>query len=419
MKKLLIKGGNVLEGELKISGAKNAALPILAACLLTKNPVRLTNVPHLADVTTMLNLLTGMGAQITLDDQGGLTIDCSTVNHFVAPYELVKTMRASILVLGPLLSCHREARVSLPGGCAIGARPVDLHIDGLLAMGAEIDIDQGYIHASAKNGLKGAQLAPRIITVTGTENLMMAAVLAEGETIIRNAACEPEVTDLALFLQTLGAKISGIGTDTLRIQGVKALQGGEYAIVSDRIEAGTYLIAALITGGTISLLNVEPSIMESVLLKLQEAGAHIQCEQNKIHLSSPKKKLKAVDIFTAPYPDFPTDMQAQFMALNSVAEGRGIVIETIFENRFMHALELKRLGANIEISGNRAVCHGVPHLSGAIVMATDLRASASLVIAGLVAHGETIIDRIYHVDRGYERIEEKLSKLGAFIQRID
>jgi UDP-N-acetylglucosamine 1-carboxyvinyltransferase len=317
-----------------------------------------------------------------------------------------------------LLACHRVATVSLPGGCAIGARPVDLHIDGLLAMGADIQIDQGYIHASANNGLKGAQLDLKMVTVTGTENLMMAAVLAEGETVISNAACEPEVTDLALFLQTLGAKISGIGTATLRIQGVPALQGGSYEIVPDRIEAGTYLAAALITRGSISLLNVQSNILHSVLLKLQEAGARIQCDHNKIHLSSPKGTLKAVDIDTAPYPDFPTDMQAQFMALNAVAEGRGMITETIFENRFMHALELKRLGANIEISGNQAICHGVSRLCGATVMATDLRASASLVIAGLVAEGETIIDRIYHIDRGYERIEEKLSKLGALIQRI-
>lgn len=418
MKKLLIKGGQVLEGELKISGAKNAALPILAACLLTKHPVRLTNIPQLADVTTMLNLLTGMGAQITLDDQGGLTIDCSSVHCFVAPYDLVKTMRASILVLGPLLACHHEASVSLPGGCAIGARPVDLHIDGLRAMGAEIHIDQGYIHASVKNKLQGAVLEPALVTVTGTENLMMAAVLAEGETIIKNAACEPEVTDLALFLQTLGAKISGIGTDILHIQGVKALHGGSYEVVPDRIEAGTYLTAALMTRGAISLLNVKPDILQAVLLKLQAAGAHIQCEQNKIHLSSPKGRLKAVDIFTAPYPEFPTDMQAQLMALNAIAEGRGIITETIFENRFMHALELKRLGADIEISGSHATCHGVPQLYGATVMATDLRASAGLVLAGLVAEGETIIDRIYHIDRGYERIEEKLTKLGAAIQRI-
>ena len=418
MKKLLIKGGRVLEGEVKISGAKNAALPILAACLLTKHPVRLTNVPQLADVTTMLNLLTGMGAQITLDDQGGLTVDCSSVHCFVAPYELVKTMRASILVLGPLLACHHEANVSLPGGCAIGARPVDLHIDGLRAMGAEIEIDQGYIHASVKNKLQGAVLEPALVTVTGTENLMMAAVLAEGETIIKNAACEPEVTDLALFLQTLGAKISGIGTDVLCIQGVKALHGGSYEVVSDRIEAGTYLTAALMTRGTISLLNVRPDILQAVLFKLQAAGAHIQCEQNKIHLSSPKGRLKAVDIFTAPYPEFPTDMQAQLMALNTIAEGRGIITETIFENRFMHALELKRLGADIEIAGSHATCHGVPQLYGATVMATDLRASAGLVLAGLVAEGETVIDRIYHIDRGYERIEEKLSKLGASIQRI-
>jgi UDP-N-acetylglucosamine 1-carboxyvinyltransferase len=418
MQKLLIQGGIKLEGELKVSGAKNSALPILAACLLTKHPVRLMNVPQLADITTMLNLLNGMGAQITLDDKGGLTVDCSGINQCIAPYDLVKTMRASILVLGPLVARYGEAYVSLPGGCAIGARPVNLHIDGLIAMGADIHIDSGYIHASAKNGLTAAVLHPHMITVTGTENLMMAAVLAKGRTVIKNAACEPEVADLAFFLNTLGAKISGIGSDTLIIDGVEELHGGEYKVVADRIEAGTYLVAALVTGGSVSLLDVQPGLLEAVLLKLREAGAQVECENNKIHLTSPKKKLRAVDILTAPYPGFPTDMQAQFMVLNSIAEGRSLMTETIFENRFMHALELQRLGANIEIVGNCATCHGVDYLRGAVVMATDLRASASLVIAGLIAEGATTIDRIYHVDRGYERIEEKLSKLGAAIQRI-
>ena len=418
MQKLSIQGGNKLCGEIKISGAKNAALPILAACLLTSKPVRLTNVPQLADVTTMLNLLNGMGAKITLDDQAGLTIDCADIHDFLAPYELVKTMRASILVLGPLLSRFKEAVVSLPGGCAIGARPVNLHIDGLLAMGANVNIENGYIHAKAPLGLHGSHLHPEIVTVTGTENLMMAAVLAKGQTIIDNAACEPEVIDLALFLNKLGAKISGIGTDTLVIEGVDHLHGGEHHIISDRIEAGTYLVAALATGGEVSLMDVQPCWLTAILEKLEESGARIYCESDKIHLKSPNTRLKAVNISTAPYPGFPTDMQAQFMALNVIAEGRGLIVETIFENRFMHALELKRLGANIEIKGNKVISYGCTELQGASVMATDLRASAGLVIAGLSAKGETIIERIYHIDRGYERIEEKLAKLGASIQRI-
>lgn len=418
MQKLLIQGGRPLHGELKVSGAKNAALPILAACLLTSHPVRLTNVPQLADVTTMLNLLSGMGAQITLDHEGGITVDCSQVKNFVAPYDLVKTMRASILVLGPLLAKYRQATVSLPGGCAIGARPVNLHIDGLQAMGASIEIENGYIHATVAHALRGAHLVTDLVTVTGTENLMMAAVLAEGETVIRNAACEPEVQDLALFLNKLGAKISGIGTDTIVVQGVKELHGGEYNVIADRIEAGTYLVAAAVTGGELTLQDIPPAILESVIIKLQEAGAQINCGENFIHLKSPAGRLNAIDIRTAPYPAFPTDMQAQFMVLNTVAQGTGIITETIFENRFMHALELQRLGANIHIEGNTAFCHGVDALHGASVMATDLRASASLVIAGLVATGETTIDRIYHVDRGYERIEEKLTKLGASIQRV-
>lgn len=417
MDKLRIRGAQPLIGEVRISGAKNAALPILAACLLTNHPVKLMNVPALADIRTMVKLMMGMGADIQVEDHQ-VTVNAGPVNQFMAPYDLVKTMRASILVLGPLLAKYHEAVVSLPGGCAIGARPVNLHIEGLQAMGAEIIVDGGYLHARAPKGLRGAQFLFDIVSVTGTENLMMAAVLAKGQTILRNAAYEPEVQDLAHFLNKLGAKISGIGTDTLVIDGVDALDGGDYSVVPDRIEAGTYLVAAAVTHGEVTLTHIQPNIVENILLKLQETGVEIQTTTDSIYLNAKNKILKAVNIRTAPYPGFPTDMQAQFMALNIVAEGTGVITETIFENRFMHVLELQRLGANIQIEGHTAICTGVPELHGAEVMATDLRASASLVIAALAAHGETIIDRVYHIDRGYEHIEEKLRAIGASIERI-
>lgn len=418
MQKLCIEGGLPLSGEITASGAKNAALPILAACLLVGDRVSLTNIPHLADITTMLSLLSSMGMEVTLDDKNTIHLDASRVDRFVAPYDLVKTMRASIVVLGPLLTRFHEAFVSLPGGCAIGTRPVNLHIDGLIAMGAEIHIENGYIHAKAPNGLQGAVLSPQLVTVTGTENLMMAAVLANGTTIINNAACEPEVQDLANFLNSLGARISGIGTPRLTIEGVKQLHGGQHHVIADRIEVGTYLVAAAATQGHIRINQVEALSMEAVLLKLTEAGAQLDVQSDYIEIDMRHKKPHAVSLRTAPHPAFPTDMQAQFMAMNCIAQGSSTIIETIFENRFMHALELQRMGAQITLDGHTAQCEGVDYLSGVQVMATDLRASASLVIAGLVARGQTIIDRIYHIDRGYERIEEKLSKLGANIQRI-
>ncbi len=419
MQKLAITGGPVLSGEITASGAKNAALPILAACLLVAEPVTLTNVPHLADISTMLSLLTSMGMRVTLDDKNALHLDASDIHHYLAPYDLVKTMRASIVVLGPLLTRFHEAFVSLPGGCAIGARPVNIHIDGLIAMGASIHIENGYIHAKAPNGLKGAVLSPELVSVTGTENLMMAAVLASGTTVINNAACEPEVQDLAHFLNALGAKISGIGTSRLVIDGVKALHGGSHHVIGDRIEAGTYLVAAAATGGHIRINAINPGTMEAVILKLQESGAKLELGTDFIELNMAKKRPKAVNLRTAPHPAFPTDMQAQFMALNCIATGNSTMIETIFENRFMHALELQRMGASIRLDGHTAHCEGIEQLTGVHVMATDLRASASLVIAGLIATGQTIIERIYHIDRGYERIEEKLSKLGATIARIN
>jgi UDP-N-acetylglucosamine 1-carboxyvinyltransferase len=414
--KLLIVGGTPLFGEVAMSGAKNAALPILCASLLTSDPLHLTNVPHLNDISTMLRLLGDMGVGVTLDGIDGMVLDGGGLNNAVASYEMVKTMRASILVLGPLVARCGEARVSLPGGCAIGARPVDQHIKGLQAMGAEITVEQGYVHAKATR-LKGARICTDMVTVTGTENLMMAACLAEGETIIENAAREPEVVDLANCLVSMGARISGAGTDVIRIQGVEKLHGATHAIMPDRIETGTYLCAAAATGGDIRLLKTSGAYLDTVVDKLMDAGCEITVERDAIRLIAPKR-LKAVSLRTAPYPAFPTDMQAQFMAINCIADGVATIRETIFENRFMHVNELMRLGANIQIEGNNAIVRGVDRLEGASVMATDLRASASLVIAGLVAQGETVIDRIYHLDRGYERIEEKLEKLGAQVKRV-
>jgi len=414
--KLLIEGGKVLSGEVAMSGAKNAALPILCASLLTSDPVHFTNVPHLNDISTMLRLLGDMGVGVTMDGIDGIVLNGGGLNNPVASYEMVKTMRASILVLGPLVARCGEARVSLPGGCAIGARPVDQHIKGLQAMGAEVKVEQGYVHAKATR-LKGARICTDMVTVTGTENLMMAACLAEGETIIENAAREPEVVDLANCLVSMGARISGAGTDVIRIQGVEKLHGATHAIMPDRIETGTYLCAAAVTGGDIRLLKTSAAYLDTVVDKLMDAGCEITVERDAIRLVAPQR-LKAVSLRTAPYPAFPTDMQAQFMAINCIADGVATIRETIFENRFMHVNELMRLGANIQIEGNNAIVRGVDKLEGATVMATDLRASASLVIAGLVAQGETVIDRIYHLDRGYERIEEKLAKLGAAVRRV-
>ncbi|PKO38817.1 MAG: UDP-N-acetylglucosamine 1-carboxyvinyltransferase [Betaproteobacteria bacterium HGW-Betaproteobacteria-4] len=416
MDKLLIEGGRVLSGEVAMSGAKNAALPILCASLLTADPLHLTNVPHLNDISTMLRLLGDMGVGVTMDGVDGMELDGGGLNNAVASYEMVKTMRASILVLGPLVARCGEARVSLPGGCAIGARPVDQHIKGLQAMGAEVKVEQGYVHAKASR-LKGARICTDMVTVTGTENLMMAACLADGETIIENAAREPEVVDLANCLVSMGARISGAGTDVIRIQGVEKLHGATHAIMPDRIETGTYLCAAAATGGDIRLLKTSAAYLDTVVDKLMDAGCEITVERDAIRLVAPQR-LKAVSLRTAPYPAFPTDMQAQFMAINCIADGVATIRETIFENRFMHVNELMRLGANIQIEGNNAIVRGVERLEGATVMATDLRASASLVIAGLVAQGETVIDRIYHLDRGYERIEEKLAKLGASVRRV-
>ena len=417
MDKLLIEGGKALSGEVAMSGAKNAALPILCASLLTAEPVHFTNVPHLNDISTMLRLLGDMGVGVTMDGVDGLVLNGGGLNNPVASYEMVKTMRASILVLGPLVARGGEARVSLPGGCAIGARPVDQHIKGLQAMGAEVKVEQGYVHARATR-LKGARICTDMVTVTGTENLMMAACLAEGETIIENAARDPEVVDLANCLVSMGARISGAGTDVIRIQGVDKLHGATHAIMPDRIETGTYLCAAAATGGDIRLLKTSAAYLDTVVDKLMDAGCEITVERDAIRLVAPKR-LKAVSLRTAPYPAFPTDMQAQFMAINCIADGVATIRETIFENRFMHVNELMRLGANIQIEGNNAIVRGVERLEGATVMATDLRASASLVIAGLVAEGETLIDRIYHLDRGYERIEEKLAKLGATVKRVN
>jgi UDP-N-acetylglucosamine 1-carboxyvinyltransferase len=418
MDKLVIQGGVALNGEVRISGAKNAALPLLTAALLTREPLTLTNVPALNDIGTMIRLLAQMGVKVTQDGDT-ITLDASGLNNPVAPYEMVKTMRASVLVLGPLTARCGEARVSLPGGCAIGARPVDQHIKGLQAMGAEVAVEHGYVHAKSGR-LKGARIFTDMVTVTGTENLMMAACLAEGETVIENAAREPEIVDLAQCLIAMGAQISGAGTDIIRIRGVEKLHGTTHRIMPDRIETGTYLCAAAATGGEIRLVGASAGYLDIVVDKLMDAGCDIRSEKSSSHesivLRAPKK-LKAVSIRTAPYPAFPTDMQAQFMAVNAIAEGAAVFRETIFENRYMHAVELQRLGADIRIDGNMAVVTGVEKLQGATVMATDLRASASLVIAGLVAEGETTIERIYHLDRGYEQIEQKLSQLGARIRR--
>ena len=416
MDKLIIHGGKPLNGEIFVSGAKNAALPILSATLLTDQAVIISNVPHLHDITTTIELLGRMGAQVTVDERMRIEIDNSQIDNFFAPYELVKTMRASILVLGPLLARYGKAEVSLPGGCAIGSRPVNLHLQGLTAMGADINVEEGYIRATAKR-LQGAHITLDIVTVTGTENLMMAATLAEGVTILENAAREPEVTDLANCLNKMGAKITGAGTDRIEIEGVEALHGTEYQILPDRIEAGTYLVAAAMTGGKIRLKNTQPALLESVLAKLTEAGAEIEIDDQLISLDMKGKKPKAVDIHTSPFPGFPTDMQAQFTAMNCIADGSGTITETVFENRFMHVHELQRMGANLKLEGNTTITKGVDTLTCAPVMATDLRASASLVLAGLVAEGETVVDRIYHIDRGYETIEEKLSQLGADIKR--
>ncbi|HEU4707690.1 MAG TPA: UDP-N-acetylglucosamine 1-carboxyvinyltransferase [Methylophilaceae bacterium] len=416
MDKFVIQGGVPLSGEVHISGAKNAALPILCAALLTDEPLRLTSVPYLRDVSTTLSLLGHMGVQVKNGSANAVTLDASDVHTKEAPYEMVKTMRASILVLGPLLARFGFARVSLPGGCAIGSRPVDLHIKGLQAMGAEIHIEHGYIEARAER-LKGARIFMDLVTVTGTENLMMAAALADGVTILENAAREPEVVDMAECLIKMGARIEGAGTDVIRVTGVERLHGADHAIVCDRIEAGTYLVAAAMTGGRVRLSNARANLLDAVIEKLRDAGARVESDANSISIES-EGKLKSVNVRTAPHPAFPTDMQAQFMALNTIADGAASVTETIFENRFMHVQEMRRLGANIEVEGNTALVRGVPYLDGATVMATDLRASASLVLAGLVARGETTIERIYHIDRGYERIEEKLTQLGARIRRI-
>jgi UDP-N-acetylglucosamine 1-carboxyvinyltransferase len=416
MDKLIIQGGARLSGEIRVSGAKNAALPLMCAALLTEDELTLSNVPHLRDVSTMVRLLSQMGVEVSLDDKLGLSLRAARLSNPTAPYDLVKTMRASILVLGPLLARCGEARVSLPGGCAIGTRPVDLHIKGLEALGAEIAVEQGYISAKAKR-LKAARIVMDLVTVTGTENLMMAACLAEGTTVIENAAREPEVVDLARCLSAMGARIKGAGSPVVTVEGVARLHGASHRIMADRIETGTFLAAAAATGGSVTLQGADPGTLQAVVDKLRESGAEVRAENGAISLAM-RARPRGVDVRTAPYPAFPTDMQAQLMALDAIAEGTAVITETIFENRFMHALEMQRLGADIEISGNTAVVRGVSRLQGANVMATDLRASASLVIAGLVAEGETRIDRIYHLDRGYECIEEKLAQLGARIRRV-
>ena len=418
MDKLIITGGRRLDGEIRISGAKNAALPILAATLLADEPVTVGNLPHLQDVTTLIELLGRMGVHVVIDDRMNVEVNATTIKELTAPYELVKTMRASILVLGPMVAHFGKASVSLPGGCAIGSRPVDIHLRGLEAMGADIEVANGYVHASVEGRLKGARIVMDTVTVTGTENLMMAAALAEGTTYLENAAREPEVVDLADFINTMGGKVLGAGTDTITIEGVERLHGGHHEVIADRIETGTYLIAAAITGGRIKTKDTVPGILDAVLQKLEEAGAKITTGDDWIELDMEGRRPKAISLRTAPYPAMPTDMQAQFMALNLIAEGTGTIVETVFENRFMHVQEMNRMGADIEVQGNTAICRGVDQLTGAPVMATDLRASASLVIAALAAEGEATVDRIYHIDRGYECIEEKLQSLGAVIRRV-
>ncbi|WP_192979991.1 UDP-N-acetylglucosamine 1-carboxyvinyltransferase [Pseudomonas sp. EggHat1] len=419
MDKLIITGGARLDGEIRISGAKNSALPILAATLLGDEPVTICNLPHLHDITTMIELFGRMGIEPVIDEKLSVEVDARAIKTLIAPYELVKTMRASILVLGPMVARFGEAEVALPGGCAIGSRPVDLHIRGLEAMGAHIDVEGGYIKAKApEGGLRGAHFFFDVVSVTGTENIMMAATLAKGRSVLENAAREPEVVDLANCLIAMGAKIQGAGTDTIIIDGVERLHGARFNVMPDRIETGTYLVAAAVTGGRVKVKDADPSTLEAVLAKLQEAGAEITTGPDWIELDMKGKRPKAVNLRTAPYPAFPTDMQAQFIALNAVAEGTGTIIETVFENRFMHVYEMLRMGANILVEGNTAVVTGVDRLKGAPVMATDLRASASLVLAALVADGDTLIDRIYHIDRGYECIEEKLQLLGAKIRRV-
>jgi UDP-N-acetylglucosamine 1-carboxyvinyltransferase len=417
MDKLILNGGNPLRGEIRISGAKNAALPILVASLLTEDTLTIGNVPHLQDITTTMELLGRIGVSLVVNEKMTVETSAKSVTSVCAPYELVKTMRASILVLGPLVARFGEAEVSLPGGCAIGSRPVNLHIKGLQAMGAEISLEGGYIRARAKR-LKGARVFLDVVSVTGTENLMMAATLADGVTVIENAAREPEVVDLANCLIKMGAKIKGAGTDVITVEGVARLHGAHHDIIPDRIETGTYLVAGAMTGGDVKLRQTRPDILDAVLEKLREAGADIELGDDWIRLNMAGKRPRAVSLRTAPYPAFPTDMQAQFVAMNAIADGASHVTETVFENRFMHAQELQRMGANIDIQGNTAFVQGVPKLVGAPVMATDLRASASLALAGLVAENETVIDRIYHIDRGYEMIEEKLSQLGARIRRV-
>ncbi|HEX9625402.1 MAG TPA: UDP-N-acetylglucosamine 1-carboxyvinyltransferase [Acidiferrobacterales bacterium] len=417
MDKLIVTGGVPLRGEIRISGAKNAALPVLVASILADSPMQIGNVPHLQDITTTLELLGRMGVNLVIGEKLTIEADTSTIKDLRAPYELVKTMRASILVLGPLLARFGEAEVSLPGGCAIGSRPVNLHIKGLAAMGADIRIEDGYIKARAKR-LKGARIFMDMVSVTGTENLMMAAALADGVTVIENAAREPEVADLARCLNGMGARIRGAGGDEITIEGVERLGGGFHNVIPDRIETGTYLVAAAMTGGAVKLRNAQPNLLEAVLDKLREAGAEIETGADWIRLDMHGRRPQAVNVRTAPYPAFPTDMQAQFVAMNAIAQGTGTITETVFENRFHHVQELMRMGANIELRGNTAVVRGVERLSGAPVMATDLRASASLVLAALVAESQTVIDRIYHIDRGYECIEEKLAQLGARIRRV-
>ncbi len=417
MARIVIQGGDPLQGEVWISGAKNAVLPILAATLLADEPVAIGNVPHLHDVTTTMELLGQMGVELVVDEHMRIHVDSSKAERFFAPYELVKTMRASILVLGPLVARYGQAEVSLPGGCAIGSRPVDQHLRGLEALGAEVSVEGGYIHAHASR-LHGARIAMDVVTVTGTENIMMAATLALGTTIIENAAQEPEVVDLAHCLNAMGANIEGAGSSTLIIEGTERLHGADYNVLPDRIETGTYLLAGAISSGKVLVKRARPDTMDTVLVKLEEAGAEIDIGADWISLDMRGRRPRAVNVTTAPFPAFPTDMQAQFTALNCIAEGVGVVTETVFENRFMHVHELHRLGADIRLEGNSVVVKGIEHMSGAPVMATDLRASASLVLAGLVAHGDTVVDRVYHIDRGYECIEEKLSGLGAHIRRL-